>query len=89
MEDVEWRREGPTLAQQPPGPELVRRLADIDIDVLTEDELLEYLAAARSQAAWADSLQERAIGLFAARRRCPVTVPAAARKGSPKSTRSG
>lgn len=89
MDDLEWRRECPGLAGQQPGPELVRRLAEIDIEVLTGDELLEYLMAARSQAAWAESLQERAMCRFAELRRRPAAGPVTARPGSPKPGRTG
>lgn len=63
-EDVQWRREGTVLAEQPPGAELARRLAETDLEALTPLELFEYVRASQRLVAWAEHLKERAVAHY-------------------------
>lgn len=63
-EDADWRREGTLLAEQEPGAELARRLAESDVDALTPVELFEYVRAAQTLADWADMLRQRAVDSY-------------------------
>ncbi|MDQ0801758.1 hypothetical protein [Arthrobacter sp. SLBN-112] len=63
-EDVQWEREGITLAAQPEGAELARRLSETDIDALTPTELFHYVRAAQRLAAWAEDLRQAAVGRY-------------------------
>ncbi|WP_396136693.1 MULTISPECIES: hypothetical protein [unclassified Arthrobacter] len=63
-EDVEWEQEGISLAAQPEGPELARRLAESDIDALTPLELFHYVRAAQRLASWAEELRQAAVGRY-------------------------
>ena len=67
-EDVHWRREGTLLVEQPPGPELARRLSETDLDALTPTELFDYVRAAQRLGAWADKLREAAVERYCAGR---------------------
>lgn len=60
-EDMPWQMEGITLAAQPPGAELARRLAETDIEALTPVELFHYVRAAQRLATWAEGLREAAV----------------------------
>ena len=63
-EDVQWEREGISLAAQPAGAELARRLAETDIEALTPTELFHYVRAAQRLASWADDLRQAAVGRY-------------------------
>ncbi|WP_285248080.1 hypothetical protein [Pseudarthrobacter sp. efr-133-R2A-89] len=63
-EDVQWEREGITLAAQPEGAELARRLSETDIDALTPTELFHYVRAAQRLAAWAEDLRQAAVSRY-------------------------
>jgi hypothetical protein len=63
-EDVQWGKEGAALASVPPGAELARRLAEMDLDALTPTELFDYVRAAQRLAAWAEALRESAVGRY-------------------------
>ncbi|MFF1882343.1 hypothetical protein ACFVVC_12845 [Pseudarthrobacter sp. NPDC058196] len=63
-EDLQWEREGITLAAQPEGAELARRLSETDIDALTPTELFHYVRAAQRLAAWAEDLRQAAVGRY-------------------------
>ncbi|MEO5313415.1 hypothetical protein PV772_04705 [Pseudarthrobacter sp. CC12] len=63
-EDVAWEREGISLAAQPEGAELARRLAETDLDALTPTELFHYVRAAQRLAAWAEGLRQTAVGRY-------------------------
>ncbi|MEV7605562.1 hypothetical protein AB0N65_09000 [Paenarthrobacter sp. NPDC089322] len=63
-EDVQWRREGTVLAEQAPGAELARRLAETDLEALTPLELFEYVRASQRLVAWAEHLKERAVAHY-------------------------
>jgi hypothetical protein len=63
-EDVQWEREGVSLAAQPEGAELARRLAETDIDALTPTELFHYVRAAQRLASWAEDLRQAAVGRY-------------------------
>ncbi|MFP5365455.1 MAG: hypothetical protein ACLGIS_01085 [Actinomycetes bacterium] len=63
-EDVQWEREGISLAAQPEGAELARRLAETDLDALTPVELFHYVRAAQRLAAWAEDLRQAAVGRY-------------------------
>lgn len=63
-EDVAWEREGISLAAQPEGAELARRLAETDLDALTPTELFHYVRAAQRLAAWAEDLRQSAVGRY-------------------------
>ncbi|WP_457949350.1 hypothetical protein ACTAQI_02575 [Pseudarthrobacter sp. alpha12b] len=63
-EDVAWEREGISLAAQPEGAELARRLAETDIDALTPTELFHYVRAAQRLASWAEGLRQSAVGRY-------------------------
>jgi hypothetical protein len=63
-EDLQWEREGISLAAQPEGAELARRLAETDIDALTPVELFHYVRAAQRLAAWAEGLRQAAVGKY-------------------------
>ncbi|MEE2569471.1 hypothetical protein V1638_08660 [Pseudarthrobacter sp. J64] len=63
-EDLSWQREGITLAAQPAGPELARRLSETDLDSLTPTELFHYVRAAQRLASWAEGLREAAVGKY-------------------------
>ncbi|MFB0837504.1 hypothetical protein ACETK3_05795 [Arthrobacter sp. E44] len=63
-EDVQWEREGISLAAQPEGAELARRLAETDIDALTPTELFHYVRAAQRLASWAEDLRQAAVGRY-------------------------
>ncbi|MDT0171267.1 hypothetical protein [Pseudarthrobacter sp. BRE9] len=63
-EDVYWEREGISLAAQPEGAELARRLAETDIDALTPTELFHYVRAAQRLASWAEDLRQAAVGRY-------------------------
>jgi hypothetical protein len=63
-EDVHWEREGISLAAQPEGAELARRLAETDIDALTPTELFHYVRAAQRLASWAEDLRQAAVGRY-------------------------
>jgi hypothetical protein len=63
-EDIQWEREGISLAAQPEGAELARRLAETDIDVLTPTELFHYVRAAQRLASWAEDLRQAAVGRY-------------------------
>ncbi len=62
--DIQWQDEGVTLAAQPAGAELARRLADTDLDALTPTELFHYVRAAQRLAAWAEGLREGAVDRY-------------------------
>ncbi|MEW1820264.1 hypothetical protein AB0323_05635 [Arthrobacter sp. NPDC080031] len=70
-EDVQWRREGTVLADQQPGAELARRLAETDLESLTPVELFDYVRAAQRLGAWADRLRESAVARY-----CSPETPA-------------
>ncbi|MDQ0120714.1 hypothetical protein J2T22_003921 [Pseudarthrobacter defluvii] len=63
-EDVAWEREGVSLAAQPEGAELARRLAETDLDALTPTELFHYVRAAQRLASWAEGLRQSAVGRY-------------------------
>ncbi|WP_284987783.1 hypothetical protein [Arthrobacter sp. fls2-241-R2A-172] len=63
-EDTQWQSEGTVLAEQMPGAELARRLADTDLDSLTPIELFEYVRASQRLVAWAEQLKERAVAQY-------------------------
>ncbi|MBT2565794.1 hypothetical protein J7I84_04645 [Arthrobacter sp. ISL-85] len=63
-EDVAWEREGISLAAQPEGAELARRLAETDLDALTPTELFHYVRAAQRLASWAEGLRQSALGRY-------------------------
>jgi len=63
-EDVQWEREGISLAAQPEGAELARRLAETDVDALTPTELFHYVRAAQRLASWAEDLRQAAVGRY-------------------------
>lgn len=63
-EDVQWEREGVSLAAQPEGAELARRLAETDLDALTPTELFHYVRAAQRLASWAEGLRQAAVGRY-------------------------
>ena len=63
-EDVAWEREGISLAAQPEGAELARRLAETDLDALTPTELFHYVRAAQRLASWAEGLRQSAVGRY-------------------------
>ncbi|MEE9097102.1 hypothetical protein [Pseudarthrobacter phenanthrenivorans] len=63
-EDVQWEREGISLAAQPEGAELARRLSETDLDALTPTELFHYVRAAQRLAAWAEDLRQAAVGRY-------------------------
>lgn len=63
-EDVQWQQEGISLASQPEGAELARRLAETDIDALTPLELFHYARAAQRLATWAGELRQAAVGKY-------------------------
>ena len=63
-EDVAWAQEGISLAAQPEGAELARRLAETDLDALTPTELFHYVRAAQRLASWAESLRQSAVGRY-------------------------
>lgn len=65
-EDTQWRSEGKVLAEQPPGPELARRLSDADLDSLTPMELFEYVRASQRLVAWAGQLKDSAVARYCA-----------------------
>ncbi|GAA4041589.1 hypothetical protein GCM10023063_29400 [Arthrobacter methylotrophus] len=65
-EDVQWRREGTVLGEQPPGAELARRLAETDLESLTPVELFDYVRAAQRLGTWADRLRESAVARYCA-----------------------
>ncbi|WP_238989144.1 hypothetical protein [Arthrobacter ulcerisalmonis] len=69
-EDDQWAREGISLAAQPEGAELARRLAETDVDALTPLELFNYVRAAQRLAAWAEDLRQSAVGRY-----CQVPDP--------------
>ncbi|QNE16388.1 hypothetical protein FYJ92_06620 [Pseudarthrobacter sp. NBSH8] len=62
--DIQWQDEGVTLAAQPAGAELARRLAESDLDALTPTELFHYVRAAQRLAAWAEGLREAAVDRY-------------------------
>ncbi|WP_231938450.1 hypothetical protein [Arthrobacter sp. B6] len=63
-EDLQWQQEGITLAAQPAGAELARRLSETDLDALTPTELFHYVRAAQRLATWAEGLREAAVGRY-------------------------
>ncbi|MBU8867128.1 hypothetical protein [Paenarthrobacter aromaticivorans] len=63
-EDVQWRREGTVLAEQAPGAELARRLAETDLEALTPRELFDYVRASQRLIAWAEQLKEKAVAQY-------------------------
>ncbi len=63
-EDVHWEREGVSLAAQPEGAELARRLAETDLDALTPLELFHYVRAAQRLSDWAEELRRAAVGRY-------------------------
>lgn len=63
-EDVQWRREGTALAEQAPGAELARRLAETDLEALTPRELFDYVRASQRLVAWAEQLKEKAVAQY-------------------------
>ena len=63
-EDVAWEKEGVSLAAQPEGAELARRLAETDLDALTPMELFHYVRAAQRLASWAEGLRQSAVGRY-------------------------
>ena len=63
-EDVQWRREGTVLAEQAPGAELARRLAETDLEALTPRELFDYVRASQCLIAWAEQLKEKAVAQY-------------------------
>ncbi|SDT13231.1 hypothetical protein SAMN04489743_1783 [Pseudarthrobacter equi] len=63
-EDVQWEREGVSLAAQPEGAELARRLAETDLDALTPLELFHYVRAAQRLSDWAEELRRAAVGRY-------------------------
>ncbi|WP_235835418.1 MULTISPECIES: hypothetical protein [Arthrobacter] len=63
-EDVQWRKEGSVLGEQPAGAELARRLAEVDLESLTPGELFDYVRAAQRLGVWADRLREAAVALY-------------------------
>ncbi|WP_235423598.1 hypothetical protein [Pseudarthrobacter chlorophenolicus] len=63
-EDVQWEREGVSLAAQPEGAELARRLAETDLDALTPLELFHYVRAAQRLSDWAEDLRRAAVGRY-------------------------
>ncbi|MEZ2391068.1 hypothetical protein AB6813_16280 [bacterium RCC_150] len=69
-EDVQWQSEGTALAEQQPGAELARRLAEVDLESLTPTELFDYVRAAQRLVAWADRLREAAVNRY-----CSSGVP--------------
>lgn len=73
-EDIQWHREGTSLADQMPGAELARRLAETDIEALAPTELFHYVRAAQRLSAWAEGLREEAVGRYCA---VPPAHPAA------------
>ncbi|SDK49586.1 hypothetical protein SAMN04487913_101416 [Arthrobacter sp. ok362] len=77
-EDVQWSKEGPVLAVQPPGAELARRLAETDLDALTPTELFHYVRAAQRLAVWAEALRETAVGRYCS----SPSAPSGERRGA-------
>ncbi|BCW18772.1 hypothetical protein NtRootA9_14800 [Arthrobacter sp. NtRootA9] len=63
-EDVQWEREGVSLAAQPEGAELARRLAETDLEALTPVELFHYVRAAQRLADWAEGLRQAAVARY-------------------------
>jgi hypothetical protein len=63
-QDVQWEQEGLSLAAEPEGAELARRLAETDLDALTPVELFHYVRAAQRLAAWAEDLRQAAVGKY-------------------------
>ena len=63
-EDVQWEQEGISLAAQPEGAELARRLAETDLDALTPVELFHYVRAAQRLSSWAEDLRQAAVGRY-------------------------
>ncbi|WP_240720865.1 hypothetical protein [Pseudarthrobacter sp. NamE2] len=63
-EDVQWEQEGISLASQPEGAELARRLAETDLDALTPLELFHYVRAAQRLADWAEGLRQAAVARY-------------------------
>jgi hypothetical protein len=63
-EDLQWNSEGVALAEQQPGAELARRLAETDLDALTPTELFHYVRAAQRLAGWAEGLREAAVARY-------------------------
>jgi hypothetical protein len=63
-EDVQWEREGVSLAAQPEGAELARRLAETDLEALTPVELFHYVRAAQRLADWAEVLRRAAVARY-------------------------
>ncbi|MDQ0769819.1 hypothetical protein QF031_002568 [Pseudarthrobacter defluvii] len=63
-EDVQWEREGVSLAAQPEGAELARRLAETDLEALTPTELFHYVRAAQRLVSWAEDLRQAAVGRY-------------------------
>lgn len=63
-EDVQWEQEGVSLAAQPEGAELARRLAETDLDALTPVELFHYVRAAQRLSSWAEDLRQAAVGRY-------------------------
>lgn len=60
-EDLPWQKEGISLAEQPPGAELARRLAETDLEALTPVELFHYVRAAQRLAHWTEGLRKAAV----------------------------
>ncbi|MBT2514253.1 hypothetical protein J7E82_12115 [Arthrobacter sp. ISL-30] len=75
-EDIEWQREGPALAEEPPGAELARRLGETELEALTPLELFEYVRAAQRLEEWAGRLREAAVELYCSPGRLPGGRPA-------------
>ncbi|OAE01400.1 hypothetical protein [Arthrobacter sp. OY3WO11] len=83
-EDVQWEQEGISLAAQPEGAELARRLAETDIDALTPVELFHYVRAAQRLSSWVEDLRQAAVGRYChppayhppAEASCPARHPA-------------
>lgn len=75
-EDVQWRREGAVLAEQVPGAELARRLAETDLEALTPLELFEYVRASQRLVAWAEQLKERAVAQYCSEEPARTSRPA-------------
>ena len=76
-EDVQWQREGISLAAQPEGAELARRLAETDIDALTPVELFHYVRAAQRLSSWAEDLRQAAVGRYCHPPECQAPAEAA------------
>ncbi|WP_457966627.1 hypothetical protein M1E17_07840 [Arthrobacter sp. D1-29] len=81
-EDVQWQREGITLAAQPPGAELARRLSETDLEALTPTELFHYVRAAQRLASWAEGLREAAVARYCQPMAAPVGPYEAVDSGS-------